>query len=159
MKITADELIAAIRARGSDARDLRDAAHEAHHAILHVKRGPWTRAAIDKAVQTAYRKSFSYSFKLCEEIDARAVEQVVCADLGVACWTVKHAAMVMIMECIKIDRVAGLELDQIVTSVRRRMVAPAIRKHADAVIALASQPIVKPRRRKHATQIASDEGA
>jgi len=48
MKPKADALILAIRARGSDTTNLRDAAHEAHHHALSAGvRGKWTRVNID----------------------------------------------------------------------------------------------------------------
>lgn len=136
----ADDLIAAIRARGCNATDLRDAAHEAHHALAHVKRGKWTRTAIDKAVAKAWPGRRNYSMRLAEEIDARAVEQIVCADLDVECWPVDKAVGIMIMECISIDRVGGLEFDPLVAAVKRRMSSPKCREYADRVIALGAKP-------------------
>ena len=129
-------LLAAIRARGCDATDLRDAAHEAHHALTHGIKGKWTRKAVDRAVQKSWPGRRGYPMRLAEEIDARAVEQIVCADLGVECWPVDKAVGIMIMECISVDRVGGLDFDPLVAAVKRRMASPSCRRYADRVIAL-----------------------
>ncbi len=46
VSLQAAKIIEAVRARGNDPRDLRDAAHEAHHA-LEVKAKDWDRDAGD----------------------------------------------------------------------------------------------------------------
>jgi hypothetical protein len=86
-------IIRAVRARGSDARDLRDAAHEACHAI-EADAHSWERESIHRAVRRdldMYRA----------EVNARAVEQIVCRRLGVAIETVRHWAFICGMESIK----------------------------------------------------------
>ena len=74
--MTPGAFVAAARARGSDAADVRDAAHEAVHAIVHGL-PTWGRREIDRAMM-----ALPPSRRLREEVEARAVEALVCARLG-----------------------------------------------------------------------------
>jgi hypothetical protein len=65
------------RANGSDATNVRDAAHEASHA-LELDCESWDRATIDDAAR-ALRPGESAA----SEVLARAVEQLVCEALGI----------------------------------------------------------------------------
>lgn len=135
----ADRLILAIRARGSDASDLRDAAHEACHALeFDVPEGSWDRESIDKVVQRRNRKR-DRSSAWASEILARAVEQLVCADLGVECWSVEKCVGVACMEAIKLDRI-NYDFDLFVRLVQLRMASVEAREMANRVEALLSQP-------------------
>lgn len=69
-----NDVIAAVRARGSGADDLRDAAHEAFHAIRARLELPWTRENIHQGIL----EKFSKVELLSEEVSARAVEMLVC---------------------------------------------------------------------------------
>lgn len=130
----AESLLKAIRARGSDAQDLRDAAHEACHALQWNVRGKWTRRNIDRANPNKGRRS--YSFGLADEIIARAVEQLVCVKLGAECPSIEACALTMIMEAMEIDRV-NLPCDgTIERAIRRRLKAPEAHALAERVIAL-----------------------
>lgn len=132
--VTAEQLITAVRANGNDPRDLRDAAHEAHHAIeAKVKRGKWDRETIHRAVM-----KMGIGRALQSEIMARAVEQIVCADLGVCCGTVEHWAMIACMEAVK-GRVAVPGFDWMVARIKSAMTTQEARKAADAVLALAKE--------------------
>lgn len=147
--MTPADIIAAIQARGSDAMDLRDAAHEAHHAlVLGVPVGKWDRKTIDCYAQRAIRKN-GRGFGLADETMARAVEQLVCADFGVDCGTVERCALVASMEAIKFDRVS-YDLGMFVRTVKAHMVSPEARQSANAVIGLASAPAAAKRRRRAA---------
>lgn len=132
--VTAEQLIAAVRSNGNDPRDLRDAAHEAHHALeAKVKRGKWDRETIHRAVM-----KMGLGRAVQSEIMARAVEQIVCADLGVDCGTVEKWAMIACMEALK-SRVQVPGLDWMVARIKAAVVSPEGRKAADAVLALAKE--------------------
>jgi hypothetical protein len=66
-----------VRSKGSDANDLRDAAHEASHA-LEVKPRRWDRESIHAKIMRR-----PLAFKVFTELEARAVERLVCAAHGV----------------------------------------------------------------------------
>lgn len=129
------DIIAAVRALGSDAGDLRDAAHEAHHALdARVPRGRWDRQTIDRAVFRMGAKRAAFS-----EVMARAVEQLVCADLGVPCDSVEDYAAIAVLEAAG----AGLDLgsaNDFAALVRHAMGTRVARRAADAVTALALAP-------------------
>ena len=72
-------LIAGVRARGAQPRDLRDAAHEAAHALRTGLAGRWTRDRIHAAVLAAAPEPHDL---LAAELEARAVELLVCQQLG-----------------------------------------------------------------------------
>ena len=101
MNNRADRFVAGVRARGSDARDVRDAAHEAYHAtVAHLKR-PWERERIHQALLKMSRiKKWGIAGLVHEEIDARAVEQMVCVHYGVD-YDAEHWAMMAAMESCK----------------------------------------------------------
>ena len=70
-------LVAWAQAMGSDATDVRDAAHESFHAMqFGCKR--WDRATIDKAAFAPRNRLFLVS----SELGARAAERLVCEELG-----------------------------------------------------------------------------
>ena len=81
--ITSNDLVTAIRSRGSNADDVRDAAHEATHAMQSRLRGPWGRERLHAALEgKAKREAGSRMFvsqMLRYELQARAVEMLVCA--------------------------------------------------------------------------------
>lgn len=132
--MSGEDLLLAIRARGSDARDLRDAAHEACHALAWKVKGKWTRKKIETS--NPYRRRSLMSFGIGDEITARAVEQLVCARLGVECDPVSRTVMTMCMETAKFDGVS-LPYDEMVTAVTDRMKSTAAVEMADRVLALA----------------------
>lgn len=80
-----NDLLTIVRDRGSDARDLRDAAHEACHALDVRLAPPWTRNRIHDAItdvcdnepETASEQLIGF------ELKARAVEHVICVRQGV----------------------------------------------------------------------------
>jgi hypothetical protein len=138
-RFTAASLIEAIRSRGSDARDLRDAAHEAHHAIVAGVRGPWDREVIHRALMRKGK-----SFAQDDEVMARAVEQIVCADLGVDCGDVDTWAFLACMEALKGGNPIG-NPDAVARAIRLTMKTDKARKAADAVMGLAAAPLVRKR--------------
>lgn len=135
----AAKLIEAIRARGSDARDLRDAAHEAHHALSAKVRGPWDRENIHKFVIRLRR-----SDEILDEMVARAVETIVCERFGVAIvradgtpWTLEQRAMTSSMEAMKYGRPYLPTLELTVKAMRNALASSTAQEHAERVIALA----------------------
>lgn len=92
----ADRLVTAIRARGSDAEDVRDAAHEACHALDVGLADGWDRESIHAALM---RRSIP-SKALVYEVHARAVEQQVCRALRVP-YDAKAWAHIAWMETLK----------------------------------------------------------
>lgn len=129
----ASRLIAAIHARGSDAVDLRDAAHEACHAIRWNVPGKWTRKKITAA--NPYKSRRMFSFGLADEITARAVEQIVCKRLGYTCATVEQCVLIMCMETLTYDRIE-LKFEEMKKAIEDRMESPQAAQLADQVIAL-----------------------
>jgi hypothetical protein len=77
----ADALVEAIRRRGSNPRNLRDAAHEACHALEVGLRQPWQRERIHSALcekVTGPGGHLDNASFVAAELRARAVETLVC---------------------------------------------------------------------------------
>ena len=126
----ADALVAAVRAKGSDARDPRDAAHEACHALKWGVTKKWTRDNIHA------KKPRVRSNGVSDEILARAVEQLVSADVGYDCGTVESWAFTCWMEMLKNEGISLPGGDWLEKRIRERMESPAARELADRVLAL-----------------------
>lgn len=108
--MTAEQVVAAIQARGSDATDLRDAVHEAHHAVVTKLKRPWERERIHQALLRMPRvRKWGLSMLVMEEIDARAVERLACERFGVP-YDAERWAMAAAMETCKTFGV-GMQLD------------------------------------------------
>lgn len=131
MSATADKIITAIQAKGNDARDLRDTAHEAHHALSTGLRGAWDRERIHKAVMKKGR-----AFAARNEIECRAVEQLVCRALGVDAGDLEYWSMIACMEAIKGAGIRYPGVTWFVERVREAMGTDAMKKAAERVIAL-----------------------
>ncbi len=102
-----DAVIQAIRSRGGDATELRDAAHEACHALAcGVPDGKWDRDTIHRYVMRG-----GYGRAAEGEVVARLVEQEVCKVLGVVTNNIEHWLLVSCMEAIKF-RLPFLSYDQ-----------------------------------------------
>lgn len=148
---TPEAIIAAVRSRGSDADDLRDAAHEAYHALrAGVRPGRWGRESIHRAILRGKRSGFlSPRHDLAShEIGARAVEQIVCARFSVHCGAIESWAHISWMEAHK-SRVLMFPPDGwIAERVREWMTKPRIIAAADEIIAL---KLYAPRRARSAS--------
>ena len=131
MSVTAESFLEAVRRRGSDARDVRDAAHEACHAIRWNVKKPWTRDNIHAKCPRRV------SDKLGEEITARAVEQLVCERLSAPCDTLEKRAFTCAMEQMKMERINVPGLDWLIEAIRMRTKSQGAAKTADQVIAFA----------------------
>lgn len=138
MNTPAEKLVAAVQARGSDADDPRDAAHEACHAIAWRVKKAWTRDNIHA------KKPRDRGFGVADEITARAVEQLVCADLKID-YDPQKWAMVCYMEMLKNEGIALPSGDWLPNAIQARAKTPMARRMADQVLALATAPLKKRR--------------
>ena len=130
-------VIAAIRARGSDAVELRDGAHEACHA-LELGLVEWDRDTIHFAIMRR-----RIGDRIAMECTARAVEQVVCARLGVTTDSVDKWAFITAMEAASNGLLVPPAV--IVTGVNARMNAPETLRLVDAILALPSEASTAPK--------------
>jgi hypothetical protein len=80
MKGAPDGIVLLARRRGSDARDARDAAHEACHA-LEANASLWARESIHQALCRMYTVPADL---VMAEVRARAVEAEICRRLGIS---------------------------------------------------------------------------
>lgn len=144
-----------VRAMGNDARDVRDAAHEAHHALdAPMKNKPWTRDNIHYALEVkanakarAWGRSpsgMAASMMISYELDARAVEKIVCNHIGIE-YDDDHWTHVAWMETLHSMRIA-LPTDFFEEGLRTRLRVPRVHTAAQAIIALAELPIPSARR-------------
>lgn len=144
----AARIIAAVQARGSDAADLRDAAHEAHHAI-EFKARRWDRTSIHRAVEAGSKRrahvlASPSIIAMTDEVTARAVEQMVCSELGVDCGSVTSWATITLLEAQKQGiPVPGVEW--IVERVHVAMGRESTRRAVARIIALSEIPARKTR--------------
>jgi hypothetical protein len=145
---TAEEVLLAIRARGCETTNLRDAAHEAHHAIeASVPEGKWGREAISKAV-----KRMGPGRAARSEIVARAVEQIVCERLGVTVKPLEERVGTSCMEAIKF-REPFLDYDAAVTATKNALTSKTTLAAADTIIALADVPFTAKKAPKRAPRM------
>jgi len=112
----AEQLVAGVRAKGSDARDPRDAAHEACHAIEWKVKRKWTRDNI----HAGRPKLRNRAFGVRDEITARAVEALVCAELGIE-YDLEKWAMTCWMEMLKNEQISLPAGDFLPNAIKARM--------------------------------------
>jgi hypothetical protein len=128
-----------VQGRGSDASDLRDAAHEAYHAIYaHAKR--WDRESIHKALCKRIRKNWGrgeyYRSELIrQELRARAVEWIVCETLGVEYDLDKWADSVF-WEAAKNMKILLPHDSQIADGIKRFKEHPSVKRAAQEILDL-----------------------
>ena len=92
------KLITIVQQFGSDAQDVRDAAHEACHAIdCYVPEGDWDRETIHQHVLDKYLSAGEW---VAAEVFARAVEWRVCEKLSIP-YDLDNWAMISFMETFK----------------------------------------------------------
>jgi hypothetical protein len=133
MSATAAALLLALRARGVDNTDLRHCVHEASHALDAKMRGKWTNTAVSAAM-----KRLGPGRAAASELLARAVEQIVCARLGVETKTLDHWVGVSCMEAIKF-RDPFLSYPEALAAARRSMGTKAAEARAAEILALAKE--------------------
>lgn len=128
-KTQAEALVSAVRAKGSDATDARDAAHEAAHALSWGVTKKWTRDNIHA------KKPRIAADGVYDELTARAVEALVCKRLGIP-HEVKQWAFVMVMEMIKNEKIALPSVDWASAGIELRMKTSIAKELAADVLAL-----------------------
>lgn len=138
MRLTKSErLRRAVHARGLWTRDLRDAAHEAHHALTCRLRGKWTRDRVEEALK---RKFPYYSDRLADELLARAVEQLVCRHFRVREKPVEYWVAAMARECLALDNEDVGPLPSLIEAVKKLMKSKRGRRAANRVLTLLERP-------------------
>ena len=135
---TARRIVAAVQARGSDANDLRDAAHEAVHGLL-GNLTSWERESLHRSLVERLGSSHGRVGLLSEEITARAVEAIVCDRLGVA-HDIEQFAGVTLWEALHNRVHIPVGDAEFAGFVRTRMDNAETRALADRVIALGDEP-------------------
>lgn len=128
--MTPERLLQIVQARGSDARDVRDAAHEACHALEWGVKKSWTRDNIHE------RKPRDRVRGVRSELLARAVEQLVCAELGIDCGPIEKWAHVCWMEMLKNERIELPMGDWMEKGIRAAMGSLEARRMVARVLAL-----------------------
>lgn len=129
MSPTAESIIAAIRKRGSDAIELRDAVHEAHHALFAGAR-KWDRDSIHRAL-----RKFPRWMQAADELMARAVEQLVCKQLGVEIDGIEKWAHVSVMEAMSY-RIPFMPYDDCLRGIQNALNHESAKNYAARIIAL-----------------------
>jgi hypothetical protein len=148
--MSVESVIAAVRSCGNDPRDLRDAAHEACHAIeFGVKRGQWDRETINATLERrAHRTLEAFGGRPMTmgmaEVRARVVERLVCEHLGVA-YEPKDWLMTSWMEAFK-NSLINFPTDFFETRIAEAYAKPSKRTLAVVEAILALRPH-KPRAR------------
>jgi hypothetical protein len=148
---TADAVFKAICERGftpmdgrKESDNMRDAVHEANHALQQHLTGygrqRWTRKNIDKAVQKERRANAGVPMLRAaawyNELECRAVEQLVCAALGAPCYSVEQGVFVATREANEFGELFA-PFDASVAQVRKMMEEPRVLNRARRVIQLA----------------------
>lgn len=136
--ITANDLVTAIRSRGSNADDIRDAAHEATHAMQSRLRGPWGRERLHSALERKARREAGPRMFVTEmlryELQARAVEMLVCAHYQVP-YNPEEWAMWCAMETANTYHVGVGGIDRLVDAIGISSKQRMTRALFDAVMA------------------------
>jgi len=111
----ADRILRLVRKHGSDADDVRDAAHEASHALqLGIPKGSWDRETIHAAVM-----KLSPAERGVTEVLARAVEAEICA-LCQTPYNQDYFLMLAVIEALKSGVRLPNEFKEIVEEARTR---------------------------------------
>lgn len=108
-------LVLLAHARGNHPSDLRDAAHEAFHALSVGLEEDWDRETIHEALV----ERFGGAELWLHELQARAVEQLVCAEFGVETNPIEHWVHWSILEAIKFRQPVDMNFDRAVKTTRR----------------------------------------
>lgn len=136
---TPEKIVRAIQARGSDAMDLRDAAHEAFHALEINFRGKWTRDRIHNALCRHARRGLSpgmfNSTMISHELRARAAERAVCQRFGIDYETEKWLH-ICYMETLQSMHIALPSTEWILKGMDVAAETLAHRRRVDQIIAL-----------------------
>jgi len=133
-----ERIIAYAQAMGSDATDIRDAAHEACHAIeAHAEK--WDRDGVHYAVVKKWKRPAD---QLGAEVRARAVERMVCEHFG-AEYDTEEWLGVAALETMKFG-LFGLPEGFWLESTERAMKSVNCKKLMEKVLALADNALPEP---------------
>jgi hypothetical protein len=127
-------LIAYCNARKSGSRSVRDAAHEAFHALTVGEKKNWSREHIHRKLLRKFGKGNGARLWL-HELKARAVEQLVCKKLEVEIDDLDHWVMMSCIEAIKNGLPQG-DPDQSVKYAKDFLQAKDVIEAAEGVLAL-----------------------
>lgn len=128
----AEAIVKYVADKDNEPSDLRDAAHEAHHALSVKLRGSWERERLNRAME---KRGRVYLFR--SEIESRAVEQLVCDALDVKTERdLEGWALVSCMEAIKMSRLDIGPPGRMAEAVRRAMKHPNVVASAEKILAL-----------------------
>lgn len=127
-------LVRLCRRRGNDASDLRDAAHEIFHARTVVGKD-WDREVVHAKLVRAFKVGADL---WVHEMQARAVEQLVCRHYGHGCRELEHWVNMSIMEAIKFRLPYG-EYDASLACARIAMTSSRVLSEVAAIIRLADR--------------------
>jgi hypothetical protein len=141
-EMSADKLLAAIQAHGCDATDLRDAAHEAHHALFAKVKPPWERERIHQALMRRAKGRLASGQLVIYELNARAVEWIVCERFDIT-YDLTKWADIMWWETAKSLRICLRDIGWVAKLITQRKATAEAIAYADAVIALAGKPFRK----------------
>jgi hypothetical protein len=123
-------LLRVCRERGNHAWNLRDAAHEAFHA-LSVDATDWEREAVHRKLMHKFRGASLW----VHEMQARAAEQIVCAHFGEPPGPIEEWVHWSIMEAIKF-RLPFADYDMSLDAARDSLSSAAVQKLAKRIIVL-----------------------
>ena len=142
-------IVRAVQRYGSDADHLRDAAHEACHALeVDVPRGHWGRETIHEAIMSSYKKRSSAvtrSFQLAKiisfEITARAVERIVCEKFSIDIGDPEYWAGIACIEAVKVVGVQIPSVDWFLAQVKKAESTDRVKKLIERIVALGSETV------------------
>lgn len=136
MTVTEESFLNAVSRRGCIARDVRDAAHEAAHALDVGLRVRWTRDRVHDALVRKFTQDWRY---IRSEVEARAIEQIVCTRLAVVTKPVEYWADRAVMESGHFGE-KMLPYDKLVKAINMAIAAPDVIAKAERVLALGEVP-------------------
>lgn len=125
-------LIEICQAHGNDARNVRDAAHEAFHALVVNAKKSWDREKVHRALKRKFKVP---AMLWLNEMQARAVEQIVSQHFEYACAPLETRIHLSIMEAIKFQMPYG-DFDTSLRCAQRYLTDPEVQQWAGRVIAL-----------------------
>jgi hypothetical protein len=128
--VTAERVLAAVRARGSDARDVRDAAHEASHA-LQFRLPNWNRTLIDLHMHRVRPAA-----RVRSEVIARAVEQLVCERVGFPYDPAEFISVALLEMAMTFRDVEAPTTTVFTASVREALAMPTVRRLVDKIVGM-----------------------
>lgn len=129
----AKKLVEVIRARGVQTDDPRFAVHEAHHALYTKLTKPWTSDNIHAALmKKAGRGRGGQSRLVAFELDARAVEWVICDWLGTP-YDLDKWADIVFWETLKNLRIQLPTGSEIADAIKARKDTLPVRLYANSI--------------------------